>query len=102
MPGALWGASTVEYPWPAKAREGKGQLEDFCPDRQHGEGAEGDDVCGGLNIPSACCHTGGGDRAQHSRSFIILRTRKGEGKSDKRTVLLDRIGFQNDHARDQR
>ncbi len=95
--GRLWVTSTVEYPHPAKdpskARDCIKILSDFD---SNGKARKVVTFADGLNIPVGVLPFGSG-AIGHSIPFIwYFEDTTGAGKSDKRTVLLDRIGFQKD------
>ena len=95
--GRLWITSTVEYPHPAKdpqkARDSIKILSDFDAS---GKAKKVVTFAEGLNIPIGVIPYGSG-AIGHSIPFIhYFEDTTGTGKSDKRSVLLDRIGFQKD------
>ena len=95
--GRLWVTSTVEYPHPAKdpskARDSIKILSDFDA---NGKAKKIVTFAEGLNIPIGVLPYGSG-AIGHSIPFIhYFEDTTGAGKSDKRSVLLDRIGFQKD------
>ncbi len=95
--GRLWVTSTVEYPFPAKdpanARDTIKILSDFDAS---GKARKVTTFAEGLNIPIGVLPYGKGAIA-HSIPFIhYFEDTTGAGKSDKDTILLDRIGFQKD------
>ncbi|HLX61644.1 MAG TPA: PVC-type heme-binding CxxCH protein [Planctomycetota bacterium] len=95
--GRLWVTSTVEYPFPAKepakARDCIKVLSDFD---KNGKARKVETFADGLNIPVGVLPYGHG-AIGHSIPFIYyFEDTTGAGKSDKRSVLLDRIGYQKD------
>lgn len=102
--GRLWVTHSVEYPFPAKpasgGRDGVTILADFGPD---GRARSVTRFADNLNIPIgliplsptvALVHTNDDD----SGKVVRLEDTDGDGKADKRTVILSGFGFEDTHG----
>ncbi len=103
--GRLWVTSTVEYPFPAKdglkGRDCVKILEDFGPD---GRARKVTTFADGLNIPIGVLPLGDGHVALvHTIAYpkgqiLRLTDTDGDGKADKREVLLEGYSFDDTHG----
>ncbi|MEI6236041.1 MAG: PVC-type heme-binding CxxCH protein, partial [Planctomycetota bacterium] len=95
--GRLWVTSTLEYPFPAKETEkARDSIKILSEFDANGKAKKVVTFADGLNIPIGVLPYGKG-AIGHSIPFIhYFEDTTGAGISDKRSVLLDRIGFQKD------
>src|ERR1043165_8105584 len=95
--GRLWVTSTVEYPFPAKdpakARDSIKILSDFDTS---GKARKVVTFAEGLNIPVGVIPYGRGAIGHSIPYLYYFEDTTGAGKSDKRSVLLGRFGFEKD------
>src|SRR5262245_24909203 len=96
--GRLWVTCTIEYPYPAP--EGKGRdsvkiLEDFGPD---GRARKITTFADGLNIPIGILPYQDGAIVYSIPNIWRLRDTDGDGKCDKREVLLSGFGHRDTHG----
>jgi putative heme-binding domain-containing protein len=96
--GRLWVTCTIEYPYPAP--EGKGRdsvkvLEDFGPD---GRARKITTFAGGLNIPIGVLPYQDGAIVYSIPNIWRLRDTDGDGKCDKREVVLSGFGHRDTHG----
>jgi putative heme-binding domain-containing protein len=97
--GRLWVTETIEYPFPAPAGKGHDAvkvLEDFAPD---GRARKITTFAGGLNIPIGVLPlTTTGALVYTIPSVFRMDDDNGDGKADRREVLLSGYGFQDTHG----
>ncbi|HEY1375437.1 MAG TPA: PVC-type heme-binding CxxCH protein [Gemmataceae bacterium] len=96
--GRLWVTCTVEYPFPAA--EGRGRdtvrvLEDFGPD---GRARKVTTFAGGLNIPIGVLPYKDGAIVYSIPNLWRLRDTDGDGKCDRREVLVTGFGHRDTHG----
>src|SRR5262245_28577781 len=98
--GRLWVTCTVEYPYPAKDRPGRDTLkiiDDFGPD---GRARKATTFADGLNIPIGVLPDldGQGAIVWSIPNIWHLRDTDGDGKCEKRDVLLKGFGTRDTHG----
>jgi putative heme-binding domain-containing protein len=96
--GRLWVTCTIEYPFPAA--EGKGRdsvkvLSDFGPD---GKARKIETFADGLNIPIGVLPYKDGAIVYSIPNLWFLRDTDGDGKCDKREVLVSGFGHRDTHG----
>jgi putative heme-binding domain-containing protein len=97
--GRLWVTDTIEYPYPApqgrEARDTVKVLEDFADD---GRARKVTTFAGGLNIPIGILPVNDGAIVYGIPSIWHLADTNGDGKADKRDVLLSGFGHDDTHG----
>ncbi|HEX4591594.1 MAG TPA: PVC-type heme-binding CxxCH protein, partial [Gemmataceae bacterium] len=96
--GRLWVTCTIEYPFPAAEGNGRDTvkiLSDFGPD---GKARKVETFADGLNIPIGVLPYKDGAIVYSIPNLWFLRDTDGDGKCDKREVLVSGFGHRDTHG----